>query len=117
MERFRRDRVGKERFNVRRPKPIRPVAKLAGDGDRTLLLQNILHLVSTEGPQQPRYASLVAAALELHRRAAEQAHVVLSESSLQQLLNRAVEQIIGAQFLDALLGILPGRLDIGFVSI
>src|SRR6185312_14119446 len=75
--------------------------------DRPLLPQDVAHLLRAQGPQQARDPTLAAATLELHRRAAEKAHVLGGESAAEQLLDRTLQQIVRAQALDATLGLLP----------
>src|SRR2546429_6668926 len=86
---------------------VRPMAELAGHGHGPLLPHDVPYFVSPECPQQARDAPLAAAALELHRRAAKQSHVMSGKAAPQQLLDRAPQQLIGTQALDAPLSVLP----------
>src|SRR5260370_12140192 len=110
-------RIGEQRFDVYRFEPIGPMAELARHGDRPLLLQNVTDLFGPECAQQSGNPALVAAAFELDRRAAEQAHVVLGEAALEQFLDRAREQIGWTQLLDATLRILPRLFELRLVGV
>src|SRR5581483_418963 len=84
---------------------------------RALLLEDIPHFLFAQRPQQSRYPSLIAPALELHRRPTKQPHVVLRKAALQQLLDRTGQQVSRAELFDAALRILPGFLEIGLVHV
>jgi len=107
--------IGEQRIHVYRLEAIRPMAELARNGDRPLLLQNVPDLFGPQGAQQSGNSALVAAALELHGRAPEQAQIVLGEAALQQFLYRARQQVGGTQLFDASLGIVPGFFELRLV--
>ena len=58
-------------------------------------LQDVPHLIGPERPQQAGHPTLVAAAFKLHRRAPEQPHVLGRKATLEQLLDRTLQQISG----------------------
>ena len=84
-------------LDIARVEAIRPVAELAGDGHRTLLLEHVADLVRAQRAQQAGHPALAAPALELHGRAAEQPHVVGREAAAEQLFHWTSQQILGAQ--------------------
>ena len=102
--------VLEQALHVYRIKPVRTLAELARHRDRPLLLQHVPDLVGAQRTQQARDAVHAAAALELHRPAAEQAQVVAAERAREQPLGGLVQQPLAIEQLDAVLRGLPGRM-------
>src|SRR5437588_216964 len=98
----------KQRFYVYGLEAIGPVAELAGHGHGALLLEHPAHLLGPERPKEACHATLTAAALETHRRASEQSHVLVGEALPEQLFHRAPEQLRHAEALDPPLRAFPG---------
>ena len=93
------------------------MAELARHRNGSLLFEDVPNLFGTERPQEPGHPALVAAALELNRCTPEQAQVMLGKASLQQFLDWTGKQICGAQLLNAPLGVPPGLLQLGLISV
>src|SRR5882724_5695640 len=85
-------RIGEQGLHVDRVETVGPMAELAGHGHGALLLHDVPYFVRAERPQQAGDAPLAAAALELHRRAAKQSHVMSGKAAPQQLLDRTPQQ-------------------------
>src|SRR5207237_8815686 len=66
------------------------------------------HPLARARPKTACHATLTAAALETHRRASEQSHVLVGEALPEQLFHRAPEQLRHAEALDPPLRAFPG---------
>src|SRR5581483_1314890 len=117
MRAFAGWRIGEYRLDVNGVKPIRSMAELAGDGDGPVLSEYVLHLIRPKRPQEIGHPSLVAPALELNRSAAKQPQIVSRESAIEQLLDRALEQLVLAETLNPPLSVLPDLLHVRLIDL
>src|SRR4029077_15626332 len=97
-------------LHVYRIKPVRALAELERHGDLALLFQHVPYLPGAQPTKQANDAIHAAAALELHRPAAEQAQVVTAEGAREQPLGGLVQQPLAVEQLDAVLRGLPRRM-------